>query len=118
MRIDRPRDRAASGSFRDPNSTRTTTAMMSIFHGLSNKSPSMSPLNLRMTLGRFYDGGTANSSLGERIAPGMHALRVASYPPFGALPGTDGRPTDWASGTRRRPPHDHLLEASLTGYCA
>src|SRR5579859_6456709 len=42
--IDLPSDRAASGSFFDPNSTRTTTAMMRIFQGLSNRSPSISAL--------------------------------------------------------------------------
>jgi len=44
MRIDWPRDRAACGSFFDPNSTISTTATMSIFHGLSNRSPIISAL--------------------------------------------------------------------------
>src|SRR5580693_3893591 len=44
MRIDWPRDRAACGSFFDPNSTISTTATIRIFHGLSNRSPIMSVL--------------------------------------------------------------------------
>jgi hypothetical protein len=44
MRIDRPRERAASGSFFDPNSTISTTATISTFHGLSNRSPITSVL--------------------------------------------------------------------------
>jgi hypothetical protein len=39
MRIDWPSERAAAGSFLDPNSTMITTATIKIFHGLSNKSP-------------------------------------------------------------------------------
>jgi hypothetical protein len=42
MRIDLPSDRAASGSFFEPNSTISTTATMRIFHGLSKRSPIMS----------------------------------------------------------------------------
>ena len=42
MRIDWPSERAASGSFFDPNSTMSTTATIRIFHGLSNRSPIMS----------------------------------------------------------------------------
>src|SRR6266478_2670573 len=44
MRIDWPSERAADGSFFDPNSTRITRAMIKIFHGLSNRSPSMDVL--------------------------------------------------------------------------
>ncbi len=39
--MDLPSDRAASGSFFDPNNTISTTATMSTFHGLSNRSPSI-----------------------------------------------------------------------------
>ena len=39
MRIDLPSERAAAGSLRAPNSTMSTTAMIRIFHGLSNRSP-------------------------------------------------------------------------------
>src|SRR4029077_6305810 len=41
MRIDWPSERAADGSFFDPNSTMITTAAIRIFHGLSNRSPIM-----------------------------------------------------------------------------
>jgi hypothetical protein len=41
MRIDWPSERAADGSFFDPNSTRITRATIRIFHGLSNRSPIM-----------------------------------------------------------------------------
>jgi len=44
MRIDLPSDRAASGSFFDPNSTISTTATIKIFHGLSKRSPIMAIL--------------------------------------------------------------------------
>ena len=37
--MDFPSERAASGSLRDPNSTMIRTAMIAIFHGLSNRSP-------------------------------------------------------------------------------
>ena len=42
--MDWPSERAAWGSFLDPNSTMITTAMIKIFHGLSNRSPIMSVL--------------------------------------------------------------------------
>jgi hypothetical protein len=41
MRIDWPSERAADGSFFDPNNTMITTATIRIFHGLSNRSPIM-----------------------------------------------------------------------------
>src|ERR1039457_5746650 len=44
MRMDLPSDRAAWGSFFEPKSTMSTTATMSIFHGLSNRSPIISAL--------------------------------------------------------------------------
>src|SRR5215510_9775555 len=39
MRIDWPSERAAPGSFFDPNNTMITKATIRIFHGLSNRSP-------------------------------------------------------------------------------
>ena len=48
IRMDRPSDRAASGIFLPPKSMINTAAMMSSFHGLSNRSPSMfSPFQSR-----------------------------------------------------------------------
>jgi hypothetical protein len=44
MRMDLPSERAASGSFFDPNSTISTMATISTFQGLSNRSPIMSIL--------------------------------------------------------------------------
>jgi hypothetical protein len=44
MRIDWPSERAAAGSFFDPNSTMITRATIRIFHGLSNRSPIMDVL--------------------------------------------------------------------------
>ena len=45
MRIDWPSERAASGSFFDPNSTMSTTATIRIFQGLSKRSLNMSVLH-------------------------------------------------------------------------
>jgi hypothetical protein len=42
MRMDWPSERAAWGSFLDPNNTISTTATSSIFHGLSKRLPIMS----------------------------------------------------------------------------
>src|SRR5271166_3931275 len=44
IRIDRPSDLAATGSFADPKSTMITTATIRIFHGLSNRSANISVL--------------------------------------------------------------------------
>ena len=44
IRIDRPSDLAATGSFAEPKSTMITTATIRIFHGLSNRSPIISVL--------------------------------------------------------------------------
>jgi hypothetical protein len=61
MRIDLPSERAASGSFFDPNSTISTTATISTFQGLSNRSPIMSVLYQqgRRLLGQSLHGGIA-----------------------------------------------------------
>src|SRR5260370_8576109 len=72
MRIDWPRDRAACGSFFDPNSTISTTATIRIFHGLSNRSPITSVLLLRPAWDEFGPGWPADGSVypqnGQRLA--------------------------------------------------
>src|SRR5579863_8355456 len=62
MRMDWPSERAACGSFFDPNSTISTTATIRIFHGLSNRSPIMSVLLLRPGWNEFGPGRPADGS--------------------------------------------------------
>ena len=92
MRIDLPRDRAASGSFFDPNSTMITTATIRIFHGLSNRSPIMSVLYQQgdVLLGQSLHGGLTRERFpaanGARLISPLCSLNLL----FGARRATDG----------------------------
>src|SRR5260370_29185781 len=104
MRIDWPRERAACGSFFDPNSTISTTATIRIFQGLSNRSPIMSvphlapetpsrpestrqPRNRRFVLAdgaRQYD--VVGQGTGTRVPDFGHQFGPRDSPPAPAQP--------------------------------
>src|SRR6516164_1837163 len=98
MRIDWPSERAACGSFFDPNSTMITTATIRIFHGLSNRSPIMTFSSASICflaewgLGQILPGNVTGVSVGAKPAatrPSATRLAAAAslIPAGGGLEG-------------------------------
>src|SRR5580693_2736494 len=99
MRIDWPRDRAACGSFFDPNSTISTTATIRIFHGLSNRSPIMSVLLLGPGWNEFGPGRPADGSVTRKTGNWWQQLPRGT---FGAYTPGSGDPREAGDGGAAR----------------
>jgi hypothetical protein len=98
MRIDRPRERAASGSFFDPNSTISTAATISTFHGLSNSGreasrrgqsgPYGGHLRLHEPVGEFlfHAGRSEGPAIRRRTAGRPRLVLAGPSPPRAMTP--------------------------------
>src|SRR5215471_392495 len=88
MRIDWPSERAAPGSFFDPNSTMITKATIRIFHGLSNRSPIIFKSSLVAGVSRAWMMNRAQSQAKAAAAAQRNAR---GGPPGGAVSAGGGR---------------------------
>ena len=74
--MDWPSERAACGSFFDPNSTMITTATMRIFHGLSNRSPKF--MSVLFSAGDDFLGRVYTALLLETVSAELRGAAAAN----------------------------------------